>query len=292
MKGIRVGFLASLVVAAMAVPSAPMAWASRGRQVTHKDFDRKDFSKHSTTIDNKWLPLVPGTQFVYEGTANRGSGQGSHRVIFTVTDVAKWVNGVRSLVIWDRDIQDGELVEEELAFEAQDDSGNVWNMGEYPEEHENGKFVGAPNTWLAGEARAQAGVAMRADPRPKTSAYFQGLAPEIDFQDKAKVSKVDQKTCVPVDCYTGVLVVDEWNPLQQPDDGHQFKFHAPGVGIVRIEARGGVEQETLVLTKLRHLGSDEMAQARERTLKLDRRAYHEARDVYGDTAPAERLEGG
>jgi hypothetical protein len=290
MRTLRVGFLASLVVASLAVPPAPQALASRSRPVTHKDFDRKNFSDDSTTVNNTWLPLVPGTQFVFDGTANRGAGQGAHRVIFTVTDVTKWTNGVRSLVLWDRDIQDGQLIEEELAFHAQDNSGNVWNMGEYPEEHENGKLVGAPSTWIAGQAGAQAGIAMRATPRLKTSSYLQGIAPAIDFLDKARVSKVDQKTCVPVDCYDGVLVIDEWNPLTQPEDGHQFKFHAPGVGVVRIEARGGVEQETLVLTKLRHLGPEEMAQARQQALKLDRRAYRLAPDVYRHTAFATPLD--
>jgi hypothetical protein len=277
-----------VVATALVLPSAPGAWASSD-EVTHKDFARKNFSEAATTIDNKWSPLVPGTQFVYEGTANRGAGQGVHQVIFTVTDVAKWVNGVRTLVIWDRDIQDGQLVEEELAFQAQDHFGNVWNLGEYPEQHENGKFIGAPKTWLAGHEEAEAGVAMRAAPRVKTSSYLQGLAPQVDFEDKAMVSQEHQKTCVPVDCYQDVLVVDEWNPLGQPQDGHQFKFHAPGVGIVRIEGRGGEEQETLVLRRLRHLGSEEMAQARERTLKLDRHAYDVAPDVYRHTARAEPL---
>jgi hypothetical protein len=61
---------------------------------------------------------------------------------------------------------------------------------------------------------------------------------------------------------------------------------------VRIEGRGGVEQETLVLTKLRHLGPTEMAQARQRTLQLDRRAYRLARDVWGHTAFAQPLDAG
>jgi hypothetical protein len=285
---IRHCLLASVLVATTAGSAHPAAGAEN-KQVTHKDFDRSSFSERATAIDNRWLPLVPGTQFVFDGTANRGAGQGAHRVIFTVTDVAKWVNGVRTLVMWDRDLQDGTLVEEELAFEAQDKAGNVWNLGEYPEEHEDGKFAGAPNTWLAGHEEAEAGVAMRAAPRVKTSSYFQGLAPKIEFEDEAKVSEQHQKTCVPVTCYQDVLVVDEWNPLQQPQDGHQFKFHAPGVGIVRIEGRGGQEQETLVLTKLRRLSSAEMAQARERTLQLDRHAYAVAPDVYRHTAFAEPL---
>src|SRR3990170_3720292 len=68
----------------------------------------------------------------------------------------------------------GQLVETELAFFAQDDDGNVWNLGEYPEEYENGEFVGAPSTWIAGLAGAEAGVHMLAEPRQGTGYYLQG----------------------------------------------------------------------------------------------------------------------
>jgi len=54
-----------------------------------------------------------------------------------------------------------------------------------------------------------------------------------------------------------VLVVDEWAPLAQPEDGHQFKYHAPGVGVVKVVGKGGTEQETLVLTKDRVLSDRE-----------------------------------
>jgi hypothetical protein len=98
------------------------------------------------------------------------------------------------------------------------------------------------------------------------------------------VDKINQKTCVPVGCFTGVLVVDEFDPNNQPQDGHQFKFHAPGVGVVKIEGRGGVEQETLVLTKRRTLSPQELEASNARALQLDRRAYRLARPVYAKTA--------
>ena len=287
MRTTRLGLIAPLLAAAMALP-APVVWAANRRPAVHTDFDSRNFDRGSTTIDNQWLPLVPGTQFTLEGTANRGAGQGAHTVIFTVTDVTKWVNGVRSLVMWDRDIQDGQLVEEELAFFAQDEAGNVWLMGEYPEVHESGT-ISAPSTWLAGEQGSLAGVAMRAAPKVNTSTYFQGVAPAVEFLDESKVSQAHQKTCVPAGCFKDVLVVDEWDPNAQPDDGHQFKFHAPGVGVVRVEGRGGIEQETLVLTNLRHLDPGEMAQARDRTLFLDQRAYKFSAEVYRHTALAQPL---
>jgi hypothetical protein len=139
-----------------------------------KDFHRANFD-HSTTVDNKWFPLVPGAHSVFEGSAIDEGERISRRVVTTVTDLTKEINGVNSVVVWERDYSDGELVEAELAFFAQDNHGNVWNMGEYPEEYENGEFDKAPG-WLAGFKGASAGIAMRAQPRPGTPGYAHGYA--------------------------------------------------------------------------------------------------------------------
>jgi uncharacterized protein YbaA (DUF1428 family) len=104
--------------------------------------NKPEFS-HPTRIDNRLFPLKPGTEWVYEGTVTEAGEQTPHRVVFTVTSLTKVIGGVRTRVAWDRDFSDGELQETELAFFAQDDKGTVWRFGEYPEEHENGQFVGA-----------------------------------------------------------------------------------------------------------------------------------------------------
>jgi hypothetical protein len=286
MRTLRRGFVAAAALAALALPQAPGALASgpgaaaTSRPAAATDFDSRNFSARSITVDNRFLPLVPGRQFTLTGTTTAGK----HEVVFTVTDVTKWVDHVRTVVIWDRDFQDGQLAEEELAFMAQDDAGNVWSLGEYPEVHEDNGTVDAPDTWLAGHDGATAGILMQANPKTGTSAYVQGFAPTIEFFDKAKVSQTDQKVCGPTGCSTGALVVDEWNPLNQPADGHQFKYHAPGVGVVQIVGKGGTEQETLVLTRVHTLTPAEMSAATARTLKLDQRAYTLARGVYGQTA--------
>jgi hypothetical protein len=281
---------AAAIVAGTAVPSMPAAWGAEDAdaEATGIAFDPTRFSA-PTTIDNPYLPLVPGTQFVLAGTADRGNGQGSHRVVFTVTDIAKEIDGVRSLVVWDRDFQDGALVEAELSFWAQDDDGNVWNMGEYPEEWEDGELAGAPNTWLAGTQRARAGIHMLANPRAGGPSYLQGRAPVIEFLDRGKVAADHQRTCVPVACYRDVLVTDEWNPLDQPADGHQLKSSVPGVGIVRVEAVGGDELETLVLSKYEQISPAAFAEARAKVFKLDQRAYTLAKAVWTGTPPAAQL---
>ena len=43
-------------------PAAPTA------QVTPSDFDPADFDP-SSPVDNRWFPLTPGTELVYEGQA-------------------------------------------------------------------------------------------------------------------------------------------------------------------------------------------------------------------------------
>ena len=283
------------VLAAVIVIVLPLALGACGGEeeaeaspATHRSFDRNNFSD-STNIDNKYSPLVPGTQFVYEGRSNRGGGRLPHEVIFTATDLTKEIDGVRAIVMWDQDINDGKLLEGELALFAQDDDGNVWNMGEYPEEYdENGRFEDAPDTWLSGVQGARAGVHMRANPKTGTSAYRHGLAPKIGFEDLAKVFKTGQKDCVPTGCYEDVLVTDETNPAE-PNDGHQLKYYAPGIGNIRAApGKGGKEREVLLLVEAGKIDAAELAEARRNALKLDKRAYRTQKDVWGTTKPVER----
>jgi hypothetical protein len=239
-------------------------------------------------IDNPWFPLAPGTQFTLIGRANRGQGQRRHEVVFTVTDLTKVVNGVRTLVLWDRDYNAGDLQEGELTFHAQDDDGTVWNFGEYPEEYENGRLRGAPDTWIAGLARARQGILMLAQPRAGTPSYLQGWAPKIEFADRARVLRTGVRSCVPVHCYSNVLLTDEWNPAEP--GAHQRKYYARGVGNIRVGAAGDDnEGEVLVLTRVRHLSAGAMAWVRKEALKLDARAYRVSPNLYGRTARAERL---
>src|ERR1051325_3673154 len=167
------------VLAAAPLPNARALVDPPGYQATEKDFSVERFSDASINIDNNFLPVVPGTTFTLTGTANRGGAGNAHQVVTTVTEVTKVVDGVRTVALWDRDFQEGQLVEEELALWAQDDSGNVWLLGEYPEEHD-GKKVSAPSTWLAGNQGSAPGILMRANPKVNTTSYKQGEAPTVE----------------------------------------------------------------------------------------------------------------
>jgi hypothetical protein len=231
--------------------------------------------------------LVPGTNFVMEGTVVEDGVTHRHTIVTTVTDLMKTVNGIRSIVVFDRDYDNGELQESEIALMAQERRGTVWNTGEYPELYTDGKLTGAPSSWIAGIAGARAGVGMLAAPR-LGRAYAQGLARAVEFWDCAKVVQTNRRVCIPGHCYEHVLVTDEWGPLA-PEDGHQRKYYAPGVGNIKIGAVGGVDPEVLTLTHRSTLSAKAFTSVRNQVLAQDRRGYHVSPKVYGRTPPIQRI---
>lgn len=246
-------------------------------------FDTASFPQ-TPLVDNSLLPLVPGTRLLLEGRADRGGGVLPHRELFVVTDLVKVIDGVPNVVVFDTDIQDGEIAEAELAFFAQDRAGNVWNLGEYPEEYEGGKFKAAPNVWFSGIGDATAGIQMKATPRTGEGWYLQGWVPSIDFLDCGRVSRTDTKSCVPVRCFDGVLVTEETSPLD-PTNGIQVKYNAPGVGMIQVGAVGGKEGETMQLIENRKLTAKELTTARASALALEKHAF-QSNPVYQQTKPS------
>jgi len=191
------------------------------------------------------------------------------------------------VVAYDEDYSDGELVEAEIFFVAQDNDGNVWRMGEYPEEYEAGEFVDAP-AWLAGAQDALAGYWMMADPALDTRSYAQGWGPEVDWADRGQVVEVGGQNCVAFGCYENVLVIEEW-ALDEPD-ARQLKYYAPEVGNIRVGWSGSEdqEQEALELVEFGPLSADALADIRAAALALEERAYEIRSEVFGDTEPMQQ----
>jgi hypothetical protein len=240
--------------------------------------DRSNFG-NPASARNKWFPLKPGYQSVRLGKVNRGHRRLEHRRVYTVTDVFKTINGVRSVAVLDQDFDGGQVGEQALDFLAVDKRGIVWYLGSYTEAYEGGRFVNANDGWLAGVKGAKPGIYMPANPRPGTAPYVQedqpGSSPTI-----AKVVKAGQRTCVPFKCFKNTLVVEE--------DGEN-KYFAAGVGGIKTQPKsGGGEQETEELINLRTLSSKGLREISNEVLKLDRHAQSTVADVYGRSRPATR----
>jgi hypothetical protein len=207
--------------------------------------------------------------------------------VINVTDFTKTIAGIRSVVAWDLDYSDGELVEAELAFYAQDKDGNVWYLGEYPEEYDAGKIVAAP-AWIHGFEEARAGIMMRASPQPGTPSYSEGWGPAVGWTDRGKVDQIGQTTSVPAGRYADLVVIAETSASEA--NAEQLKYYAPGVGNVKVTWRGAGEKtkETLDLTKVERLDAKGMAEVRAGALKMEKSAYTRSKNVYGRTSPLEQ----
>jgi hypothetical protein len=277
----------SVVVTCLALSSGgALAQKAKATEDALEAFDRNNFV-NSANVDNKWLPLQPGTQLVYKGFTQEDEKRVPARVVQTVTDLTKLVNGVRAVVVWDVDYKDGALKESEIVFFAQDKDSNVWLLGELVELYEDGDFQGS-SAWIAGMDRSSPGIMMKADPRPGTPSYSQGYAPPpFNWTDRATVEKAGQKVCVPAGCYKDVLVIVEGSKGEGPD-AQQLKYYAPGVGNIKVGWRGKGEKlrETLELAEIVKLTPEALAKARTEALEIEKRAY-----LYGRTPPAEPMKG-
>ncbi|MGB3712966.1 MAG: hypothetical protein WA996_00905 [Candidatus Promineifilaceae bacterium] len=286
-RSLCVAAILLLLLAACGTDASPEETSSiETFEVDFEDLEEFEYTNFddSTNINNQWLPLQPGNQWVFEGTTDEDGEEIPHRIVFTVTDLTKVIDGVPTVVAWIEDYADDELVESEIAFYAQDNDGNVWYLGEYPEEYEDGEFVEAP-AWIAGIEEAQPGIKMKAEPRRGTFSYSQGWAPEVEWTDRGQVYKMAQHTCVTFDCYSDVLVIDEFN--REEPGAIQLKYYARGTGNVRVGWRGeDAQQETLELVEFVKLDPVALAEARGEAQKLEERAYEISADVYGQTPPS------
>jgi hypothetical protein len=254
-------------------PSSP---AVQRVNADYKKFDPKNFSEPTGDL-NKWYPLVPGTQTLRDGSITRGSRKLTHRLRVTVTDVTKEVNGVRTVLVLDQDIDAGQVGEASLDYLAQDKFGNIWYLGSYTELYEGGEFVNAVDAWLAGEKDAKPGVWMLTDPKEGMK-FVQAQTSEETI--RAEVAKVDERKCVPFACFKSLAILE---------DGSEFKYYGPGVGHIATEPNySGGEQEKEELVNVVKLKPQGLAEMSAEALKLDKRASKEAKSVFGSSEPAQR----
>lgn len=285
------------VPAAPVAPAAPTSapFAAAGPMTEKPDFANQlenfQAAKFSdpTRITNPWLPLAPGLQRTYDGAAVEEGATIKRHYVQTVTDLTKTIMGVRTVVVWDQDFDDGTLKEAELAFFAQADNGDLWYFGEYPEEYENGKIVGAL-TWIGGIAGAQPGIAMKATADVGSPSYSQGYSSVVPWTDRSRTSQVGVRDCVPQGCHENMIVVDEFN--REEPGATQQKFYAPGVGNTRVAFAGtDASKETLELTKLTQLDQAGIDLARAAAIKLDASAIAQSREAYAQSTPIEKPPG-
>jgi len=204
-----------------------------GSRPYRPSIDPADFT---TTIDNPFMPLVPGTRFVFS------SSNGEH-IEVNVTADTRAVMGVDTVVVHDIAKVGGKVIEDTFDWYAQDRAGNVWYFGEDTKSFEEGPAGDPAGSWEAGVGGAQPGVVMLADPLGGDVYRQEFLAGEAE--DLALVRQLDGAIKVRAGAFGPVLVTEEWSPFEPKVIEH--KSYAKGIGVVaERQVVGGDEKVDLV----------------------------------------------
>jgi hypothetical protein len=245
--------LGALLLAALTIvaPLGRPAVTARAGELDCPEFPHP--SDFVSKVDNRYLPLRPGTTYIY-----RGFEDGERQVdVVRVTHQRKEILGVSAVVVLDIVMTpEGDLIEKTYDWFAQDRDGNVWYLGEASADYEDGEVVSTDGSWEAGVDGARAGIIMLADPG-RGEEYKQECAPGV-AEDTARVLGNVPATTVPLGTFRKVLVTEEWNPLDPGPVEH--KYYAPGLGLIRTKMVAGGEAEFVLVYVHRGARSAEAAE--------------------------------
>ena len=191
-------------------------------------------------VDNPWFPLLPGTNFVYQGVKDGKTARDVVKVLHTT----RTIQGVRCTSVSDRLYLAGRLEERTTDWYAQDRRGNVWYYGEATAELDrSGHVTSTEGSWLAGRQGARPGIYMPARPRVGQTGrqeYFKGHA-----EDHFAVVSVRARVSVPYVSSGRAVLTKEWTPLEPGTLDH--KYYVRGVGTVKeVTVKGPLERDVLV----------------------------------------------
>ena len=201
-----------------------------------------DPANFSATITNQFLPLTPGTTFVYESPTEINE--------VVVTNKTKQILGADC-----REVHDtvklkgsGELIEDTLDWFCQDTAGNVWYFGENSKQLAGGLIVGVEGSWTAGVDGAKPGIAMKALPAVG-NVYRQEFSPGV-AEDMGEVLSLTETVTVHYNggtTFTNCVKTRDTTPLDPESLEH--KFYCPGIGLVlTIDVNTGEREELTAKT--------------------------------------------
>jgi hypothetical protein len=199
-----------------------------------------DPARFSADIDHPFWPMPVGTVWTYRETDGEGAEQ---KVVVTVTDETREIQGIEARVVHDVVTEDGEVVEDTYDWYAQDEDGNVWYLGEDTTAYEDGEEPNKEGSWEAGVDGAQAGILLPGEPGVGQTYRQEYLAGEAE--DAGEVLSLDEQVEVPFGQFDGVLMTKDFTPLEPKLLEH--KFYARGVGpVLALAISGGTDREELV----------------------------------------------
>jgi hypothetical protein len=194
-----------------------------------------DPAAFSTTIDNPFFPVVPGTRTIYE----LRSPDGLQQTTTEVTRDTKTIMGVNTVVVHDTVSVDGTTTEDTFDWYAQDRDGNVWYFGEDTKAFEDGT-VDPTGSFESGVNGALPGIIMPAHPQvgdQYRQEYAKGVA-----EDTGEVLSLTGSERSPLTGPLGDLLVTKDADLLDPTAPAENKYYARGRGLILTTEAGGRDE--------------------------------------------------
>ena len=240
----------TVILAACGAPAPPQADTTSAsaaapvstgpRKITPTYAPTIDASAFSTTIDNPYFPLTPGTRAIYEAA----TAQGLQRTVTEVTRDTKKIMGVDTVVVHDTVTLDGEISEDTFDWYAQDRDGSVWYFGEDTKEFDEGT-VSTKGSFEAGVAGALPGIAMPGQPQigdEYRQEYAKGIA-----EDTGEVLSLTGTETTPLTGPAKDLLVTKDADLLDPTGPIENKYYARGVGLIlTVQTTGPAERDQAI----------------------------------------------
>ncbi len=171
---------------------------------------------------NPYFILEPGYVLVLE--------EGDERLIITVLNETRMVDGIETRVVEERETKEGKLVEVSRNFFAISKRTNsVFYFGEEVDIYKDGKVVKQEGAWLAGAKDARFGL-MMPGVALLGARHYQEIAPKVAM-DRAEIVGMDETLTTRAGEFKSCLKVEETTPLEP--DVKEYKLYAPGVGLVQ-----------------------------------------------------------
>jgi hypothetical protein len=191
-----------------------------------RGFMRGSCRGFSSTGRNPFFILEPGFRLILAGVEDGVV----KRLVVTVLDDTRVVDGVETRVVEERETEDGEVVEvSRNYFAICNRTNSVFYFGEEVDIYEDGVIVSHEGEWLAGEDGARPGIIM-----PGTvllgARYFQEIAPNVAM-DRAEIVRLDAVVQTPAGKFIRCLRTRETTPLEPGEV--EFKSYAPGIGLIQ-----------------------------------------------------------
>jgi hypothetical protein len=155
------------------------------------------------------------------------------RLVITVLDETKTVDGIETRVLEEREWRNGALIEISRNFLAIcEETGDVFYFGEEVDDYADGQIVNHAGAWLAGEDDARAGLIMPGTPSVGMR-YYQEVAPGVAL-DRAEILSVTETFETPAGTFANSLRTKEGSALKPAEQ--EFKTYAPGIGLIQDES--------------------------------------------------------